>query len=457
MRVETALAKAATGIVERREPKNVHHKMTLAEFIKLTPTFDWEAYLVGVGAPSFVSLDVADKAFFKGLEASLKSVPLVDWKAYLRWTLVHSLILSAPEAFVDEDFAFFDKRLGGQAKIKARWKRCVDATDEHLAHALGEAYIAREFSPEAKQRVLTMTRQITKAMEANIKTLDWISNKTKARALEKLAGVAVKIGYPDKWLDYSTLEIVPGDALGNRERAAGFELRRQLSKIGKPVDRREWSMTPPTNDASYDLQMNNIEVPAGILRPPNFDLKADDAVNYGSLGAIIGHELTHGFDDEGRHYDARGTLRDWWTKKDAKAFEARASNLIRQYGTFVAVNDSSDPAKDVRVDGELTLGENTADNGGIRLSYDAFLSTPAAKVGADSLGYTPTQRFFLSYAQAWCVNRTDEFAKEAAKTDLHAPGKYRVNGVLMNMPPFRAAFACKIGRPMAPTPIHRVW
>jgi putative endopeptidase len=457
MRVETALAKAATGIVERREPKNVHHKMTLTEFIKLTPTFDWTAYLVGVGAPTFTSLDVADTRFFKRLEASLKSVPVTDWKAYLRWTFIHGLILSTPKAFVDEDFAFFDKRLGGQVKIKARWKRCVDATDEQLGHALGEAYIAREFSPEAKQRVLAMTRQITKEMEANIKTLDWMSDETKARALEKLASVTFKIAHPDNWLDYSTLEIVRGDALGNRARASSFELRRQLSKIGKPVDRREWSMTPPTNDASYDLQMNNIEVPAGILRPPNFDLKADDATNYGNLGALIGHELTHGFDDEGRHYDARGNLRDWWTKEDAKAFKARASDLIRQYGGFVAVKDSADLAKNIRVDGELTLGENTADNGGIRLSYEAFLSTVAAKAGNDSLGYTPTQRFFLSYAQGWCTNRTDEFAKEAAKTDPHSPGKYRVNGVLMNMPPFRAAFACKAGTPMAPTKLHRVW
>ena len=457
MRIETGLAKAATGIVERREPKNVHHKMTLAEFIKLTPTFDWTAYFVGVGAPAFTLLDVADLRFFKGLEASLKSVPLTQWKAYLRWTLIHSLILSAPKAFVDEDFVFFDKRLGGQTKLKARWKRCVDATDEQLGHALGEAYIAREFSPAAKQRVFAMTRQIEKAMEANIKALDWMSHKTKARALEKLAGLVFKIGHPDKWLDYSTLEIIRRDALGNRERASAFELRRQLSKIGKPVDRREWGMTPPTNDASYNLQMNDIEVPAGILRPPNFDLKADNAANYGSLGTLIGHELTHGFDDEGRHYDARGNLRDWWTKEDAKTFKAHTSGLIRQYGAFVAVKDSADPAKNIRVDGELTLGENTADNGGIRLSYEAFLSTSGAKAGKDARGYTPAQRFFLSYAQGWCVNRTDEFAKEAAKTDPHSPGQYRVNGVLMNMLAFRAAFTCKVGTPMAPRTIGRVW
>jgi putative endopeptidase len=457
MRVETALAKAAMGLVERREPKNVHHKMTLADFTRLTPSFDWTAYLAGVGAPAFTSLDVADPDFFKGLEVSLKSLPLTDWKAYLRWTLLHGLVSSAPKAFVDEDFAFFDKRLGGQAKIKARWKRCVDATDEQLGEALGEAYVEREFSPEAKQRVLAMTRQIEKAMEADIKTLDWMSEKTKARALEKLARVVYKIGYPDKWHDYSKLEIVRGDALGNMERASGFELRRQLAKIGKPVDRREWSMTPPTNDAYYDPQLNDVNLPAGVLQPPNFDMKADDAANYGNLVALIGHELTHGFDDEGRHYDAHGDLQDWWTEEDAKAFEARASGLVDEYDAFVAVKNASDPEKDVHVDGKLTLGENTADNGGIRLSYNAFLTTPAAKAGKDSLGYTPGQRFFLSYAQGWCMNRTDEFAKEAAKTDPHSPGKYRVNGVVVNMPEFREAFACRIGTPMAPARVNRVW
>jgi putative endopeptidase len=457
MRVETALATAAMGIVERREPMNVHHKMTLAEFVKLTPSFDWTSYLEGVGAPAFTSLDATDPGFFKGLEAALNSVPLSDWKAYLRWTVLNGLVSVAPKAFVDEDFAFFEKRLGGQAEIKARWKRCVAATDEQLGEALGEAYVERAFSPEAKQRVLAMTHQVEKAMEARIKTLDWMSEETKARALEKLANVAYKIGYPDKWLDYSKLEIVRGDALGNMERASGFDLRRQLAKIGKQVDRGEWSMTPPTDNAYYDSQMNDVNFPAGILQPPNFDMTADDAANYGNLVSLMGHELTHGFDDEGRHYDAHGNLKDWWTEEDAKAFETRASGFVGQYGAFVAVTDPSDPTKDVHVDGELTLGENTADNGGIRLAYDAFLTTQGATSGKDSLGYTPVQRFFLSYAQAWCQNRTDEHAKETAKTDPHAPGKYRVNGVLVNMPAFREAFVCKVGTPMAPASIHRVW
>ena len=452
MHVETALANAAMGLVQRREPKNVHHKMTLAEFAKLTPSFDWMAYLAEVGAPAFASLDVSDPDFFEALEPLLKSVSIADWKAYLRWTVVHGLVSSAPKPFVDEDFAFFDRRLRGQAEIQARWKRCVDATDEQLGEALGKAYVEREFSPEAKQRVLAMTRQIEKAMETAIKTLDWMSDKTKARALEKLASVTNKIGYPDKWRNYSKLEIVRGDALGNMERASGFEIRRQLAKIGKAVDPGEWSATPATNNASYDPQMNEINIPAGILQPPNFAMKEDDAANYGNVGVVIGHELTHGFDDEGRHYDAHGNLQDWWTKKDAEAFEARASGFIDEYGAFVAV------AKDIHVDGKLTLGENTADNGGIRLSFNAFLTASSAATGAkDSFGHTPAQRFFLSYAQGWCVNSTDEFAKEAAKTDPHSPGKYRVNGVLVNTPAFREAFACKLGAPMAPAAVYRVW
>lgn len=452
MHVETALANAAMGLVRRREPKNVHHKMTLAEFAKLTPSFDWMAYLAEVGAPAFASLDVSDPDFFEALEPLLKSVSIADWKAYLRWTVVHGLVSSAPKPFVDEDFAFFDRRLRGQAEIQARWKRCVDATDEQLGEALGEAYVEREFSPAAKQRVLAMTRQIEKAMETAIKTLDWMSDKTKARALEKLASVTNKIGYPDKWRNYSNLEIVRGDALGNMERASGFEIRRQLAKIGKAVDPGEWSATPATNNASYDPQMNEINIPAGILQPPNFAMKEDDAANYGNVGVVIGHELTHGFDDEGRHYDAHGNLQDWWTKKDAEAFEARASDFIDEYGAFVAV------AKDIHVDGKLTLGENTADNGGIRLSFNAFLTASGAATGAkDSFGHTPAQRFFLSYAQGWCVNSTDEFAKEAAKTDPHSPGKYRVNGVLVNTPAFREAFACKPGAPMAPATMYRVW
>jgi len=457
LRIETALAKAAMSTVERRKPKNIHHKMALAKFETLTPSFDWSAYLATIGAPTFASLDVVDPGFFKGLEPALKSIPLEDWKFYLRWSFIHGLIASMPKAFVNEDFDFFGKRLNGQAQIAQTWKRCVDTTNDELADALGQSYVAREFSQTAKERVLGMVREIEAAMAADIEALDWMGSETKARALEKLANVADKIGYPDKWRDYSKLEIVRGDALGNVERASDLELQYDLDKIGRPTDRSEWNMSASTNDAYYDEQLNDINFPAGVLQVPNFALSADDAANYGALGSLIGHELTHGFDDEGRHYDGHGNLNDWWTKRDAKAFEARATGFVREYDAFVAVKDPSDKARDVHVDGRLTLGENVADNGGIWLAYSAFLATPTAKGGRDASGSTPAQRFFLSYAQSWCVNRTDAHAKEAAKTDPHSPGKYRVNGVLMNMLPFREAFACKTGMPMAPATVRRVW
>jgi putative endopeptidase len=457
LRVETALAKGAMSLVDQREPKNIHHKMTLAAFTELAPSFDWKTYLAEVGAPSFNVLDVADPGFFKGLEPPLKSLPLADWKAYLRWCLIHALVSMAPKAFVDEDFAFFGERLDGQAEIAARWKRCVDATDDQLGGVLGQAYVEREFSEEAGRRVLAMMQAIKSAMRADIESRDWMSQATKARALEKLDNVIYKVGHPEIWLDYAKLEIVRGDALGNVERAADFAIRLDLAKIGKPTDRTEWSTSAPTNNAYYDEQTVDITVPAGALQLPNFDVTADDAINYGNLGALVGHELTHGFDDEGRHYDAKGNLKDWWTAQDTKSFNARAMGFVRQYGRFVAVKAPFHRGKDVLVDGELTLGENTADNGGAWLAYDAFLATPVAKDGKDGLGFTPTQRFFLSYAQGWCENETVEAAKEDAKTDEHAPGKYRVNGVVTNMQPFREAFACKLGTPMAPAKINRVW
>ncbi len=453
LRVENALAVATMGRVQRREPANIHHKMTLPDFAARTPSFDWKAYLSAVGAPPFQSLDVSDPGFFAGLEKSLQTVALDDWKSYLRWTVLHGMASAGPKSMVDEDFGFYGKTLNGAQELKARWKRCTAFTDAQLGEALGKVYVEREFSPEAKARVLSMVGQIEKAMADDIKDVPWMSKETKARALEKLAGVANKIGYPDKWRDYSALTVARDDLFGNSARASAFELKRQLAKIGKPVDRGEWSMTPPTDNAYYDPQMNDINFPAGILQPPNFDMKADDAANYGNLVAVVGHELTHGFDDEGRHYDAHGNLKDWWTADDSKSFEKQASGLIGEYGAFETV-------KGVNLDGRLTLGENTADNGGLLLSYNAFMSLPStkdAKGTKDADGFTPQQRFFISYAQGWCVNRSDEYAKKAAKTDPHSPGKFRVNGVVANSKPFRQAFSCKDGAPMAPKTINRVW
>jgi endothelin-converting enzyme/putative endopeptidase len=457
MRIETALARAAMGLVDRRQPGNAHHKMTLAALMALTPSFDWKTYLAETRAPAIRFVDVIDPGFFRSIERPLKTLPMTDWKSYLRWSYIDAFVAAAPKAFRDEDFAFFAKTLDGQTKMTERWKHCVDAADKQLGGVLGQAYIERAFSEKTRKRVLVMVHAVERAMRADIESLGWMSAATKARALEKLANVAEKVGHPDLWPAYRGLKIARRDALGNAERAADFAFSQDMAKIGKPFDRLEWTTTVPTNDSYYDDQAVDMTFPAGALQPPNFDPAADDAVNYGNLGAFIGHELTHAFDDEGRHYDAHGNLKDWWSAKDAKAFEARAQAFVREYQQFVAVKDPAHPGKDVMVDGALTLGENVADNGGLWLAYEAFLATPGAKGGKDGSGYTPVQRFFLSYAQGWCENRTEESAKEDAKTDEHAPGKFRVNGVVMNMKPFREAFACKVGTPMAPAKINRVW
>jgi predicted metalloendopeptidase len=457
MKIETALASGAMGRVERREPKNVHHKTALAEFAKTAPSFAWKPYLAAAGAPAFDSLDVVDPDFFKAMGSALDAIPLNEWKSYLRWTALHAQVSMLPARFVAEDFAFFGKRLGGQKEIKARWKRCVESTDAGLGEALGQAYVATEFPPEAKERVLGLVRAIERAMDADIHGSPWMSDATKELALKKLAGLANKIGYPDKWRDYSKLEIAPGDALGNLARADAFEFRRQLAKIGKPVDHGEWSMTPPTDNAYYDPQMNDINFPAGILQPPNFDLRADTAAIYGSIGATVGHELTHGFDDEGRHYDAHGNMVDWWTDADDKAFEARAKGFVNEYSSFTALADAKDPSKNVMLDGRLTLGENIADNGGLLLAYRAMLAEFDGKLPPPIDGFDAKQRFFVSYGQSWCMNQTDESIKKQAKSDPHSTGRWRVNGVVSNMTEFGQAFSCKEGAAMTPTAPNRVW
>ena len=457
LKVETALARASMGRVERREPRNVHHKMTLARFEKLAPSFRWADYLVAAGAPRVATVDVVDPGFFQALDAALAAFSLDDWKTYLRWTAAHGLVAALPAAFVDEDFDFFAKTLNGQKQLKPRWKRCVTLADQGLGEALGQAYVEREFPPAAKARASQLVAVIEEAMREDLSRLDWMGPATKKRALAKLAGLANKIGYPDKWRDYSTLEVSRSDALGNLARADGFEFRRQLAKIGKPVDRGEWDMTPPTDNAYYDPQMNDINLPAGILQPPNFDLAADTAALMGAMGGgTIGHELTHAFDDEGRHYDARGDLKDWWTAADSKAFERRAQGFVDEYSRFVTVR-GADPSQDVRLDGRLTLGENIADNGGLILAYNALDKILAGRPEAPLDGFTPRQRFFLAYAQSWCDNWRDEAAREAAKVDPHSTGQYRVDGVVSNMPEFARAFSCKPGSPMAPATAHRVW
>ena len=450
LRIETELAKGSLDRVSRRDPEKVYHKMSRKELESIEPDFRWNEYFTGAGAPSFQDLNVAWPDFFKAVNTAIANDSLDDWKTYLRWHLLHSEAPLLPTAFVNENFDFYGKTLTGAKQLRPRWKRCVDFTDNQLGEALGRKFVEREFPPQAKQRTLKMVDAIEKAMGEDIQKLDWMTPATRQQALVKLHAVTNKIGYPDKWRDYSSVVIQRNDPVGNGIRADRFEFLRQLHKIGKPVDRGEWEMTPPTVNAYYEPEMNTINFPAGILQPPFFDNRMDDAVNFGGIGSVIGHELTHGFDDEGRQFDAQGNLKNWWTPADAKAFNDREACFVKEYSNFT-------PVDSVHLNGKLTLGENTADNGGVRLSLMALLATignlSQPKIG----GFTPEQRFFLSFGQIWCENQTPESLRLRAQTDPHSPGKYRVNGVLENMPEFQKAFACKSGQPMASANACRVW
>ena len=452
MQIETALADASLTVVDRREPSNLYHKMPVKDLEAMNPAFNWGVYMHAVGTPPVDSLNVAVPKFFKGLDAVLQQQSLDNIKTYLRWQTVHAMAPMLPSAFVNENFSFYGKTLQGAKELQPRWKRCVRFTDRMLGEALGQAYVDRTFGVEGKTRTLTMVHDIENAMQKDLEQLDWMTPQTKQRAMEKLHAVANKIGYPDKWRDYSKYEVVRGDALGNFERGMEFESRRQLDKIGKPVDRGEWGMTPPTVNAYYNPQMNDINFPAGILQPPFYDNNMDDAVNYGDAGGVIGHELTHGFDDEGRQFDAKGNLEDWWTPQDAKQFEDRVSCVVNEYNGFIATDD-------VHVNGKLTLGENVGDLGGLKLAWMAYLAHEATvDQKAKSIdGFSPEKRFFISYGQGWCENYTPESLRMLAQTNPHAPVKYRVNGVVVNLPEFRQAFSCKVGTPMAPEKTCSVW
>jgi endothelin-converting enzyme/putative endopeptidase len=375
---------------------------------------------------------------------------LEDLKAYMRWHVVHANADMLPKKFVDENFNFYGKTLTGAEQLKPRWKRCVEAVDSDLGEALGKVYVQRTFGPEGKARTLEMVRNIEAAMSTDIAQIDWMTPETKKAAEAKLRDVANKIGYPDKWRDYSALQIVRGDFYGNSQRSNHFAYRRQMAKIGKPVDKTEWLMTPPTVNAYYNPFENNINFPAGILQPPFFYRTGDDAVNYGAAAAVVGHELTHGFDDQGRRFDGQGNLRDWWTAQDGKNFEERAACIDSQYSSYV-------PVDDVHLNGKLTLGENTADNGGLRLAWMALMEQMKNKALAQVDGFTPEQRFFVGWAQMWCENRTDEIARLYAKTNPHSPGRFRANGVVSNMPEFAKAFSCQANAPMVNQRICRVW
>ena len=450
LRLETALAKGSMSRVDHRDPQKVYHKMTRADFEALSPSFPWDTYFAKTGVPALQSLNVATPNFFKVLSRELKKEDLASWKSYLRWHLVHAnaLYLSAP--FVDATFDFYGKTLLGEQALEPRWKRCVNSLDDSLGEALGQAYVEQKFPPQAKQQALKMVKQIEAAMQQDIESLPWMSAETKRQALEKLHAVANKIGYPDKWRDYSALTISRDDELGNVLRARAFEFHRQLAKIGKPVDRGEWSMTPATVNAYYDAQLNDVNFPAGILQPPLFSPNSDDAPNYGDTGATIGHELTHAFDDAGRQFDAKGNLRDWWTAEDARQFEQRTSCLMDQYSHYTAVDD-------IKLNGKLTLGENVADLGGLILAYMAWQQQTKGQKLAPIDGFTPEQRFFIGYGQSWCANVRDEDKRVRVMSDPHSPEEYRANGVVSDMPEFQQAFHCKPDAPMVRKDHCRVW
>jgi putative endopeptidase len=450
MEIETALAKSALDAVSRRDPTKLYHMTSRAELAALTPSFDWNAYLTALEAPAIAQVNVTEPDFLRGVERLIAATDLPRLRAYLRWQAVSSAAPLLPAAFVDENFAFYGRTLSGAKENQPRWKRCVTLTDGAIGEALGKVYVERAFPPAAKERTQAMVAAIERAMEEDIEALPWMTAPTKQQAMVKLHHLANKIGYPEVWRDYGKLAIVRGDALGNAFRANAFETRRQLAKIGRPVDRGEWAMTPPTVNAYYNPLTNDINFPAGILQPPAFDARRDDAYNLGAIGGVIGHELTHGFDDQGRRFDGDGNLRDWWTPADAQEFDKRASCIADQYSGYTAVGD-------LKLNGRLTLGENAADNGGARLAYMALTESYKGKEPRIVDGLTPEQRFFVGAAELNCENRSPEIERLLALTNPHSPHRYRIDGVVSNMPEFARAWGCKAGDPMVRANACRVW
>src|SRR6202790_1322540 len=451
MGIETALAKASKTRVELRDPEKNYNLMAISEMKTVTPDWSWEGYLKAVGAPPVEQVNMRQPEFFKEMNQELDSVSLNDWKTYLRWHVIHENAPALPEKFVEENFDFYDRKLSGTKEILPRWKRCVQSTDRSLGEALGQVYVEKYFPPAAKARAREMVNNLLAALRADIPTLSWMDAETKKEALAKLEAFNVKIGYPDKWRDYAKLAIDRGSYAGNVPRSGEFETTRQIAKIGKPVDRTEWGMTPPTVNAYYNQSMNEIVFPAGILQPPFFDPTADDAVNYGAIGAVIGHEITHGFDDQGSRSDGDGNLKNWWTADDRAKFTARTDKLVKQYDDCVAVDD-------LHQNGRLVLGESIADLGGLTIAYAAYEKSidgkprPAAKDG-----FTPEQRFFLGWAQVWGANERLEYARLLANTNPHPLPRFRVNGPLSNIAEFAKAFACKKGDPMVRETQCKIW
>ena len=453
MAIETALAEGSMPRVDRRMPDNVYHIMTIAELQALAPNFDWKVFLASHKQDGLKTVNVATPNFFKAMNQQLETANIDALRSYLRWHTVHRFAPNLSDAFVNENFNFYGATLSGQKELAARWKRCTAATDRALGEAVGQDWVARNFPPAAKENMEKLVHALEVALDQDIQQLDWMSDTTKAEAKKKLDAFRDKIGYPETWRDYSTMTVKRDDPLGNAQQAALFNQRRSLNKIGKPVDEKEWDMTPPTVNAYYNPAQNDINFPAGILQPPFFDFKIDPAVNFGGIGVVIGHEMTHGFDDEGSQYDPQGNVRSWWTPEDKKKFDERTDCEVKEYSGF-------EVAPGQNLNGKLTLGENTADNGGLHIAYAALMST-LAKDGTDLDskidGFTPAQRFFIGFGQVWCENAREEAARLLAKTDPHSAGRYRANGSVQNFDAFGKAFGCKAGQPMMPANACRVW
>jgi predicted metalloendopeptidase len=450
MALETSLAKASRTRVELRDPDKNYNKMTLAQLKTLTPDWSWENYMQAVGAPAVADINVGQPDFFKELDHQLADTSLADWKTYLRWHVLHHAAPALSDTFVNENFNFYGKQLSGTKELQPRWKRCVQSANQNLGEALGEAYVRKYFPPEAKARAKEMVNNLITALRSDIPTLSWMGADTKQQALAKLQAFTVKIGYPDKWRDYSKLSIDRGSYLGNLRRSEEFEEARDLAKIAKPVDRSEWGMTPPTVNAYYNPTFNEIVFTAGILQPPFYDPKADDAVNYGGIGAVIGHEISHGFDDQGSKFDGKGNLNNWWTEADRKNFTERGDCIVEQFNGYEV-----EPG--LHQNGKLVLGESIGDLGGLAIAYAAYEKSIEGKRPPDRDGFTPEQRFFLGWAQVWGANQRPEAARLQTNTDPHPLPRFRGNGPLSNMEAFAKAFGCEKGDPMVRVQSCKIW
>ena len=456
--IETALAQGSMSRLEMRDPDKRYHIMTVAETQALSPDFNWGQFLAGEGMGSVGTLNVSSPGFVRTVNETLEAQDMAALKSYMRWHALHRAAPQLSKAFVDENFHFFQKTLNGQKEQTPRWKRCTRATDQALGEAVGQDWVKSYFPADAKANMEKLVASLEKAMAEDIRTIGWMSDETKTEAKKKLDSFRDKIGYPDAWRDYSKLTVKADDPLGNSERNAVFEAARNRAKLGQPVNEREWSMTPPTVNAYYNPPQNDINFPAGILQPPFYSNSIDPAVNYGGIGVVIGHEMTHGFDDQGSKYNGAGNVKQWWTADDRKNFDARTDCVATEYSGFKV-------AEGQNLNGKLTLGENTADNGGIRIAFQALQEVLAAP-GSTALagytdgkkdGYTPAQRFFIAFGQVWCGNQTEQSARVLAKTDPHSTGEWRTKGTVQNFEEFGKAFGCKVGQPMMPTNACRVW